>query len=194
MSILNIEQKTEKLFLIRNFLSESECKELIRESESVGYHDATINAFGAAELRPEVRNNKRVMLNDAELAERLYLRAKHHLPAQLPLFWELCGFNELWRFYRYDPGQRFNPHYDGSFKRNDFEVSRLSFIIYLNEGFKGGCTRFFHDPDLTIYPKLGTALVFEHRILHEGAEVLQGRKYALRTDVMYRKNWNLKTI
>jgi hypothetical protein len=29
------------------------------------------------------------------------------------------------------------------------------------------------------------ALVFVHRQLHEGALVLQGRKYVLRTDVMY---------
>jgi len=29
------------------------------------------------------------------------------------------------------------------------------------------------------------ALVFIHRQLHEGAPVIQGRKYVLRTDVMY---------
>ena len=33
----------------------------------------------------------------------------------------------------------------------------------------------------------GKALVFLHLLLHEGAPVTGGRKYALRTDVMYRR-------
>jgi hypothetical protein len=36
-----------------------------------------------------------------------------------------------------------------------------------------------------VRPVRGTALVFRHRLLHEGAPVLTGRKYVLRTDVMY---------
>lgn len=31
----------------------------------------------------------------------------------------------------------------------------------------------------------GTALLFEHQQVHEGAVVRSGRKYVLRTDVMY---------
>ena len=33
--------------------------------------------------------------------------------------------------------------------------------------------------------KLGTALLFEHGLIHEGAEVTAGVKYVLRSDVMY---------
>jgi hypothetical protein len=29
-------------------------------------------------------------------------------------------------------------------------------------------------------------LVFEHQLLHEGSELIKGRKYTVRTDVMYR--------
>ena len=32
---------------------------------------------------------------------------------------------------------------------------------------------------------MGQVLIFEHRQLHEGAPVLAGKKYVLRTDVMY---------
>jgi hypothetical protein len=32
------------------------------------------------------------------------------------------------------------------------------------------------------------ALVFEHPVRHQGAPVTAGRKYVLRTDVMYRQN------
>ena len=35
-------------------------------------------------------------------------------------------------------------------------------------------------------PEWGKALVFYHRQLHEGLPVVRGRKYVLRTDVMYR--------
>ena len=31
----------------------------------------------------------------------------------------------------------------------------------------------------------GMVLMFEHRILHEGAKLLKGVKYIIRTDVMY---------
>jgi hypothetical protein len=40
---------------------------------------------------------------------------------------------------------------------------------------------------LRVRPATGLALVFMHRQLHEGAEVVRGRKYVLRTDVMYQR-------
>ena len=36
-------------------------------------------------------------------------------------------------------------------------------------------------------PAVGRALFFEHQQLHEGVMVYAGVKYALRTDVMYRR-------
>ena len=62
-------------------------------------------------------------------------------------------------------------------------------MIYLNEDFDGGETNFYflsQEPVLSVRPVRGQALVFAHWKLHEGAEVLRGRKYVLRTDVMYR--------
>ena len=57
----------------------------------------------------------------------------------------------------------------------------------INDGFEGGAAA-FHDsrPRLMITPEQGKALVFYHRQLHEGMPVVKGRKYVLRTDVMYR--------
>ena len=37
----------------------------------------------------------------------------------------------------------------------------------------------------TVLPRTGSALIFTHPVLHEGCEVTRGRKYVLRTDVMY---------
>src|SRR5205085_1123826 len=92
---------------------------------------------------------------------------------------EACGLNERFRLYRYDPGQRFAPHYDGSYQRSNGERSRLTFMVYLNEGFVGGETAFYdhrEDLRLRVTPRTGTALVFVHDQLHEGRPVIEGRK------------------
>jgi hypothetical protein len=99
--------------------------------------------------------------------------------------WHLLGFNERWRYYRYGPGERFAPHSDGSFVRSENERSHLTFMLYLNDDFLGGETKFYF-PYLAVQPARGQALVFVHWKLHEGAEILRGQKYVLRTDVMYR--------
>jgi prolyl 4-hydroxylase len=66
-------------------------------------------------------------------------------------------------------------------------------MVYLNAGVEGGQTRFFADmaaafadePYLVVWPEERMALNFVHRIWHEGAIVRDGRKHALRTDVLY---------
>ena len=76
----------------------------------------------------------------------------------------------------------------GAFARPNGERSELTFMVYLNDDFAGGATRFFHlDRTLrmSVQPERGSALVFVHRQLHEGSAVDSGRKYVLRTDVMY---------
>jgi hypothetical protein len=57
-------------------------------------------------------------------------------------------------------------------------------MVYLNDDFEGGTTD-FRDGDV-IAPKRGMALLFEHRLIHQGAPVTRGKKYVMRTDVMYR--------
>jgi prolyl 4-hydroxylase len=96
---------------------------------------------------------------------------------------EAIGLNELFRFYRYQPGQQFRRHRDQSYIRNSNEASYYTFMIYLNDNFEGGETRF---DDLVVAPKKGSALVFYHYLEHEGMEVIEGVKYVLRTDIMFR--------
>ncbi len=61
-------------------------------------------------------------------------------------------------------------------------------MVYLNEAFEGGATRFFlREPhgEIDIVPQTGMALLFLHTLQHEGATVESGRKYVLRSDIMY---------
>lgn len=172
------------IFVIDEFLSPDECRELISRSEEIGYDDAPITTSRGPLMRKDIRNNTRVMFDDIELASRLFERAK---PLLVPSwsFRQPSGFNERFRFYRYEPGQRFAPHFDGAFDRGNGERSEFSFLIYLNEDFEGGETRFFEPDEISVKPETGQALVFYHPQLHEGAVLRSGVKYVLRTDVMY---------
>jgi predicted 2-oxoglutarate/Fe(II)-dependent dioxygenase YbiX len=177
----------ERAYVIHDFLTPQECADFIAFSETEGYGDAPLTTARGFVIDKEVRNNTRVMVDDFTLAAMLFERAKPLLPAQFG-GWDVVGFNERFRYYRYDVGQTFAPHYDGTFYRKYHEESRLTFMIYLNADFEGGTTEFYRDsgtPKLTVRPESGMALVFEHLQLHEGAPVTSGRKYVLRTDVMY---------
>ena len=178
----------ERIFVIRDFLTPEECDAHIAQSEAIGYGDAPITTARGFVMMKHIRNNDRVMVDSLSLAETLMERVRTFLPERFGV-WELCGLNERFRYYRYEVGQTFKTHYDGAFQRNNREASFLTFMIYLNDDFEGGGTTFYHDartPHLNVVPIRGTALVFEHHQLHEGAMVLSGRKYVLRSDVMYR--------
>ncbi|MEL6107315.1 MAG: 2OG-Fe(II) oxygenase, partial [Planctomycetota bacterium] len=98
--------------------------------------------------------------------------------------WHACGVNERLRYNRYEIGQLFDWHFDGYFQRDTGERSHLTFMVYLNDDFAGGETTIER---LTVRPKKGMALFFIHHLRHRGEPVASGRKYVLRTDVMYRK-------
>ena len=181
----------ETIWTIPGFLAPEECRAMIERYEATGFEEATINGGGGMVMNKRVRNNDRLMVDDPEMAARFFERARPHVPAQIvepydgARTWRACGLNERFRIYRYHPGQRFRPHFDGAFARSEDEESALTFMIYLNDDFHGGETA-FHDYETVVRPETGTALLFFHPILHEGREVTRGTKYALRSDVMYR--------
>lgn len=178
---------TDDIFTVADFLSTAECDSYIEFSESLGFDDAPIDTgFGQVVVK-NVRDNTRVILDDPVLALSLWSRAREFVPAEFDKS-EVVGFNERFRFYRYDPGQIFRWHCDGIFRRPNGQRSQLTFMVYLNDDFEGGATRF---EDVTIKPERGMALCFVHYLRHEGARVLRGRKYVLRTDVMYGPRNNL---
>jgi prolyl 4-hydroxylase len=163
---------------IEDFLTQEECQNYITLSENLGYEIAKLDI---GKVVAEVRNNDRAFYESPELAAQLFERAKPHLLQEIGNS-ILVGFNELFRFYKYQQGHKFRKHLDGNFMRNETEASYFTFLIYLNEGYEGGETLFSAHK---ITPKTGMALVFPHNLLHEGSEVLSGIKYVLRTDIMY---------
>jgi prolyl 4-hydroxylase len=176
------------VFTIPNVLDAAECAAMVERIEALRPAAAPITTSRGFEMRPDIRNNTRVMFDDTELAARMFTRVRDAVPPVM-CGMHACGMNERFRCYRYEPGQRFAPHYDGAFARSETERSHLTFIIYLNDGFGGGTTM-FHDLGVDVVPKPGMALLFQHFLLHEGCVVIRGTKYAMRSDVMYRAHPN----
>lgn len=176
--------------LVDDVLSAAECDRLVQRIDSLSPAAAPITTARGFEMRPDVRNNERVIFDDVELAAALYRRLQPAIPTELRerdglLTGHAVGLNERFRGYRYSEGHRFAPHFDGAFARNERECSELTLLLYLNDGFLGGATAFC-DWEVRVVPKRGQALLFQHAVLHEGCAVDGGRKYVLRTDVMYR--------
>ena len=91
-------------------------------------------------------------------------------------------------------------HYDGSYATpGDEEITFYTLHLYLNESspdseegpLEGGATTFHSDDmkrSLDVNPKIGRVLIFQHKGLpHSGADVTNGIKMTLRTDLLYAK-------
>lgn len=171
--------------MIPDILTEEECRIWIDRIKAEGPELATINTVRGVVVDSQIRNNSRVIIDDPEAANDLFERVKENAPQEIHGM-RLIGVNERLRCYEYQIGQRFAPHSDGAFVRNEREQSWYTFMVYLNEGFDGGETAFFVEPEKVIKPGTGMGLLFQHPIIHEGCEVRAGTKYVMRTDLMYR--------
>jgi hypothetical protein len=175
------------VFTVEGLLGSGECDGLVALAEGTGFRPAPIITMFGPVRNDSVRNNTRVMIDDAARAADLWERVAPFVPETLAGR-TAVGVNERLRFYRYGPGQAFVWHRDGHFERPSGERSLLTFLVYLNDGFEGGATEF--EPDdggrpFAVTPRKGMALLFPHRLMHQGAPVRSGTKYVLRSDIMY---------
>jgi prolyl 4-hydroxylase len=179
---MQLKNWTNNIFTIENFWGELECGNFILKSEALGYEPATIDTEKGQIILETIRNNNRVIYKDAILSDKIWQQLKPFAPAKIGNS-NAVGLNELFRFYKYQPGQEFKKHRDQSYIRNETEASYFTFMIYLNDDYEGGETTF---TNITIQPKQGTALIFFHDLEHKGCAVKQGIKYVLRSDIMFR--------
>lgn len=193
--VSKVETPVPGVFLLYNVLTPEECQQFIDLTEQMGYEEAKVTTFGNRMVSmPDLRNNERVMWQSTDdVWKPIWARIAPHLPESADMRsgkWTPYGLNERLRFYRYDKEEMFGAHFDGCFPRGRFDQSLLTFIVYLTDDFEGGCTRFYpsqHD----VRPVKGMACIFwhgNHRLSpeHEGMLVTKGRKYVLRSDVMFR--------
>jgi len=178
---------------IDGVLTADACAQLMAKIDDAGPAVAPISTAYGFVMNDDIRNNERAIFDDHALAARLFASLEPVLPKRMvhemlggPARMVPVGANERFRCYRYRPGQYFKPHYDGRFERNADERSLLTLMVYLNDDFTGGGTRFL-EFGVEVVPRTGMALVFQHPVLHEGCTVERGTKYVLRSDVMYRR-------
>ena len=171
-------------FTVHNFLSPQECEKWKQRATAIGFQKNTpISTNNGPVVNTKIRNNDRALVDNPVWANELWRRMQSHFPSSGHT--TAIGLNERFRFYRYYPGQYFKPHLDGSFVRNKDERSLWTILIYLNSDMLGGGTKLFWH-DVTIQPETGLLLAFLHRQPHAGNELLDGVKYVLRSDVMFR--------
>ncbi|XP_052702515.1 uncharacterized protein LOC128179058 isoform X2 [Crassostrea angulata] len=176
------------VFLLHNVFTKKECLQLIKESEMRGFSPAMIHTADGKEItKTDTRNNYHNFLDSVEEMEKIQKRLRPYIP-ELWRNHKIVGLNERLRVQRYDSGEYFKPHFDAGFRRENGEKSFLSVQIFLNDDFLGGDTTFLdleESERIEVEPRTGSVLIYQHDILHEDSAVLSGRKYALRTDVMY---------
>ncbi|KAL7539874.1 hypothetical protein ACHAXR_009684 [Thalassiosira sp. AJA248-18] len=194
--------------MLHNVLTPEECSELIDQAEESGFEDASIYDRRTNRVH---RNCVRYITEDLDLADTWFERIVDALkdtmyetkltnapwvktPENRNSGKVLCavGLNERLRLLRYSKDQFFHSHNDASFVRGQDQGERagekscVSVHVYLNQKFKGGSTRFWGGGrHLDVKPRSGSVLIFEHNLLHEGRGVTHGKKYIVRTDVMY---------
>merc|ERR1711924_64658 len=128
------------------------------------------------------------------LTEWLFKVLRPHLPLELPNGLRLVGLNERCRFLCYTPGQFFEQHKDGCYRRphGHPHAGDRSFVTvqpYLHDvpASHGGATTFFPGKPHSVFhqPVAGSVLLFSQDLLHEGSLLKEGLKYTLRTEAMY---------
>jgi prolyl 4-hydroxylase len=173
------------VWTVDDALSEADCAAYARRIRDARDAEvAPVIGKHGVEIDLAVRNNTRVMWDDAAEAASLLERVAPSVPAALSGA-TLVGANPRLRLYRYGPGERHGAHWDTVVELADHVRSMLTLVFYLNDDFTGGETEL---PELgrRIAPRRGRALLFQHRVLHEATVVTAGEKLVLRTDVLYR--------
>eukprot|EP00732_Lithocolla_globosa_P006248 Lithocolla_globosa_v1_NODE_7113_length_990_cov_869.985027.p1 type:complete len:227 gc:universal NODE_7113_length_990_cov_869.985027:129-809(+) len=192
-------------FILQNVLSKNECDHYISQAETLGFHGCST----------KYRVTNRVSAMSENLAEVLFHRIKQHLNSIDVTFdnrdrgvpeevrrghYDPVNLNECFRICRYEKGGFFLPHFDYGFERSMEERSIKTFMLYLNEDFEGGPTCFYNDKQPhyekgkkenivhQYRPKAGDLMVFNHHITHDGGELTGGKKYIMRSEVMFKRS------
>lgn len=187
------ETKIKNLFLIPNFLSQTESQKLIFASETRGYRQIMGDA--------KYRSNTRLCMHDCNVADHLWTRILELKMVPLRLEyqgkkWQAIGLNPDLRYCRYVEGQSFTKHLDEKHIIDKDIITGFTVNIYLNDvdTKHQGSTRFFlnekepNEVSYVIQPQAGLCLIFDHlreAYVHDGHELLHGEKYLLRTDILY---------
>jgi prolyl 4-hydroxylase len=174
---------------IPNVLSSEECQAIIDLCENKGFSPASFYTDkDGVEHYSDIRKSQRLLIDSAPFTQTLWNRIQHHVPTQWNTDEEVIGLNERLRILKYLPGDEFKPHVDGNYISPEGQLSRLTLLVYLNEGYEGGFTHYYTHDGLWIGipPQSGMVVLQDQNLYHTVPPLEKGCKYAIRTDVMAR--------
>ena len=186
--VLSVDGVDGFLQIIPNVLTPEECQQIIREGEQKGFLPASLYTDKAGvEHFSELRKSYRCIIDSIPFAQMLWNRLEPFIPKRLSDGWEVKGINERLRLLRYTKGDEFLPHTDGTYQNAASHMSKITILIYLNTGYKGGFTNFKNNQGswTAILPEVGMVAIQDQGLLHCVPPLEEGTKYVLRTEVMY---------
>ena len=167
-------------------LSDDEAKALIEATEAHGYnsHGQIVDRNSDCTNTRASHNADQCVVDDADLAEKIFRRVRHALPAKYRGR-GLVGINARMVFLRYSEGQFFKPHQTKNVE-TDESISLVTFSLFLNSDFGGGRSMIYSTASFRVIdPVVGTVLLRSNDITAEEPAVRMGVKYVLKADVMF---------
>ena len=206
-------QSDEYIFWADNLINKNQCGFIKEKCSAHQQQDIVYNGR---------RNSTRLIVFDDQFANYISLclldHLRNHFVDECKIYplgfdvlrgkWELSGVNKAIRFNSYEGSkkEKFEKHRDAQFCPSGDHRSFLSLVIYLNDDFEGGETKFYIPKQrkyieesnlcdinnqeqhvISVMPKAGSAVIFSQNILHESALVTSSRKCILKTDIMLKR-------
>lgn len=183
LNVLQMVSDKLQLYVLDNFMSEEECDKIV-EISSTHLRPSTVTTGDRDKGYRTSSTSDLSLLNDAYVA-KIDEKIARTLGLRLP-------WSEGIQAQRYEVGQEFKQHTDyfqpGTGEYQTFAGARgqrtWTFMVYLNEGMKGGGTKFFRI-DKVFNPRKGTAIIWNNLLpdgapnpntLHSGLPVETGHK------------------
>ncbi|MFT5425086.1 MAG: hypothetical protein ACI9ZT_000007 [Gammaproteobacteria bacterium] len=198
-------------FQLLNVLSEQEADAILNIAEQLGFHEDS-----PVSLSHDVRHNENMNWVVSETIDGTIWKRSKHLVTEHHNEQTAKGLNARFRFYKYGKGDFFKLHTDGAWPGSRVKDGKLianaypglyslySSLIFLNDGYEGGETRFMvskSDPgkpasteddinSVDVSTPKGAILCFPHgnhplQCLHAGNPISAGTKYIIRTEILF---------
>jgi hypothetical protein len=206
---------------IKEIFTPQECQEILKNAKKYGFSSLS-NTYSK-----DQRDSSRLCIFDENLSSTLWYRLEkiigqisnnktHPFGFDVNGVWKPVFINNCFRLSKYEKDSiGFKPHFDSQFSGSFHLKSIFSLVIYLNDDFKGGKTKFYSkkNPQIdlknfkgltlkeeiklnggmesydskSIKPIVGNGMMFNHDILHSGEKIKEGTKFVLRTDVVFQR-------
>ncbi len=176
-SEIKIHYKDNKILVLDNVLSESECTDLINLTNHTGRYNIIFNDLSTIlkeRISPYI--NTHIFIEDKDLKNE-------------ENYWTFQEINHHWKYYKKERQSKLSQHYDGICVYNVDCKSVYSILVYLENS--DGNLRFIKEK-MEIVPKKGRVLIFHMSLLHEGLENKEAKKIFFRSKLMYTRDCKIE--